>query len=59
LVGVLPRHHANLGTNTLEEFRDNFRRSHVLEGLVIVKKEEFLALKQGPMSIIEYGDRFL
>jgi hypothetical protein len=26
---------------------------------MIVKKEEFLALKQGPMSISEYRDRFL
>jgi hypothetical protein len=24
-----------------------------------VKKEEFLALKKGPMSVIEYRDRFL
>jgi hypothetical protein len=24
-----------------------------------VKKEEFLVLKQGPMSICEYRDRFL
>jgi hypothetical protein len=26
---------------------------------MIVKKEEFLALKQGPMSVSEYRDRFL
>jgi hypothetical protein len=26
---------------------------------MIVKKEEFLALKQGPVSISEYRDRFL
>jgi hypothetical protein len=25
--------------------------------LMIVKKEEFLALKQGPMSVSEYRDR--
>jgi hypothetical protein len=30
---------------TWEEFRDNFRWYHVLEGLLIVRKEEFLALK--------------
>jgi hypothetical protein len=28
---------------TWEEFGDNFRRYHVLEGLMIVKKEEFMA----------------
>jgi hypothetical protein len=26
---------------------------------MIVKKEEFMALKQGPMSVSEYQDRFL
>jgi hypothetical protein len=26
---------------------------------MIVKKEEFVALKQGPMSVSEYRDRFL
>jgi hypothetical protein len=42
-----------------EEFRDNFRLYHVPAGLMIVKKEEFLALKQGRMSVSEYKDRFL
>jgi hypothetical protein len=36
---------------TWQEFRDNFHRYHVLEGLMIVKKEEFLALKQGQRKI--------
>jgi hypothetical protein len=40
--------HANPEAITWEEFRDNFRRYHVPEGLMIVRKEEFLALKQGP-----------
>jgi hypothetical protein len=44
---------------TWEEFRDNFHRYHVPEGLMIVRKEEFLALKQGPLSISEYRDKFL
>jgi hypothetical protein len=35
--------HANPEAITWEEFRDNFRRYHVLEGLMIVRKEEFLA----------------
>jgi hypothetical protein len=51
--------HANPEAITWEEFRDNFRRYHVSEGLMIVRKEEFLALKQGPMSISEYRDMFL
>jgi hypothetical protein len=59
LVGVLPRPHANLEAITWEEFRDNFCRYHVPEGLMIVRKEEFLALKQGPMSVSEYRDKFL
>jgi hypothetical protein len=28
-------------------------------GLIIVRKEEFLALKQGPMSVSEYRNKFL
>jgi hypothetical protein len=51
--------HANPDTITWEEFRDNFRQYHVPAGLMIVKKEEFLALKQGSMSVNEYRDRFL
>jgi hypothetical protein len=33
--------------------------NHVPTGLMTVKKEEFLALKQGPMSVSEYRDKFL
>jgi hypothetical protein len=51
--------HANPDNITWEEFRDSFRQYHVPAGLMIVKKEEFLALKQGSMSITEYRDRFL
>jgi hypothetical protein len=51
--------HANPEAFTWEEFRDNFRRYHVPEGLMIVRKEEFLALKQGPLSVREYRDKFL
>jgi hypothetical protein len=51
--------HANLEAITWEEFRDNFRRYHVPEGLMIVRKEEFLALKQGPQFVSEYKDKFL
>jgi hypothetical protein len=44
---------------TWKEFRDNFHRYHVPEGVVIVRKEEFLALKQGPLSVSKYRDKFL
>jgi hypothetical protein len=46
--------HANPDTITWEEFRGNFHQYHVPAGLMIVKKEDFLALKQGPMSVSEY-----
>jgi hypothetical protein len=51
--------HADPEAITWEEFRDNFRRYHVPEGLMIVRNEEFLALKQGPLSVSEYKDTFL
>jgi hypothetical protein len=51
--------HANPDTITREEFRDNFHQYHVPAGLMTVKKEEFLTLKQGPMSASEYRDKFL
>jgi hypothetical protein len=41
--------HADLEAITWEEFRDNFRQYHVPAGLMTMKKEEFLALKQGPL----------
>jgi hypothetical protein len=45
-------------TITWEEFRDSFHQYHVPACLMTVK-EEFLALKQGSMSVSEYRDRFL
>jgi hypothetical protein len=51
--------HANPEAITWEEFRDNFRWYHVPEGPMIVRKEEFLALKQGPLSVSVYRDKFL
>jgi hypothetical protein len=51
--------HVNPKAITWEEFRDNFRCYHVPEGLMIVRKEEFLALKQGPLFVSEYRDKFL
>jgi hypothetical protein len=51
--------HGNPDTITWEEFRCSFRQYCVLAGLMTVKKEEFLALKQGSSSVSEYQDRFL
>jgi hypothetical protein len=51
--------HANPDTITWEEFRCSFRQYHVPAGLMTVKKEEFLALKQGSLSVSEYRDKFL
>jgi hypothetical protein len=51
--------HVDPDAITLEEFWDNFRCYHVPEGLMIVGKEEFLALKQGLLSVSEYRDKFL
>jgi hypothetical protein len=51
--------HSNPEAITWEEFRDNFCGYHVPEGLMIVRKEEFLALKQGPLSVSEYMDKFM
>jgi hypothetical protein len=38
--------HANPEAITWEEFRDNFHRYHVPEGLMIVRKEEFVQLSR-------------
>ena len=51
--------HADPEAITWEKFRDNFRHYHVPKRLMIVRKEEFLALKQGPLSVSEYRDKFL
>jgi hypothetical protein len=51
--------HANPDTITWEEFRGRFHQYHVPAGLMTVKKEQFLALKQGSLSVCEYRDKFL
>jgi hypothetical protein len=51
--------HADPDAITWEEFRNNFCQYHVPEGLMIVRKEEFLALKQCPLTVSEYRDKFL
>ncbi|CAN6227602.1 unnamed protein product [Urochloa humidicola] len=51
--------HANADTITWQEFRNSFRNHHIPAGLMKLKKKEFLALKQGGMSVSEYRDRFI
>ena len=43
---------------TWQEFHSAFRSHHVPAGLMKLKKE-FLALKQGSMTIAEYRDKFI
>jgi hypothetical protein len=43
---------------TWKEFTENFRSHHIPEGLIELKQEEFRALKQGSMSVVEYRDKF-
>jgi hypothetical protein len=36
---------------TWQEFRDNFHTYHIPSGVIKLKKKEFLALKQGNMTV--------
>jgi hypothetical protein len=44
--------------NTWAEFSTQFRNYHIPTGLMKIKKG-FLSLKQGNMSVGEYGDKFI
>jgi hypothetical protein len=46
-------------TMTWLEFRNQSREYHIPKGLMKLKKKEFLALKQGSMSVSEYPDKFI
>jgi hypothetical protein len=50
--------HATPDAITWQEFT-NFRSYHIPASLMKLKKKEFLALKQGEMSVIEYRDKFV
>jgi hypothetical protein len=50
--------HAAPNTITWQEFRDSFRVHHIPSGVIKLKQREFLALKQGNMSVNEYLDKF-
>ena len=43
---------------TWMEFRIAFREHHIPEGIMKMKLEEFLQLKQGNMSVVQYVGRF-
>jgi hypothetical protein len=43
---------------TWAKFRDAFRAHYIPEGVMTMKLEEFLVLKQGDHSIMEYDGKF-
>jgi hypothetical protein len=51
--------HDNPDSISWQEFRSKFREQHIPKGLMKLKKQEFLALKQGAMSVSEYRDKFI
>jgi len=51
--------HNNPNTITWQEFTERFRAHHVPAGVMSLKKEQFLALTQGTMTVSEYRDKFL
>jgi hypothetical protein len=51
--------HVTPNTITWQEFKNKFREQHIPKGLMKLKKQEFLALKQGAMSVSEYQDKFI
>jgi hypothetical protein len=50
--------HAAAETITWEEFKNSFHSHHIPVGVMKQKQKEFLALKQGNMSVSGYRDRF-
>ena len=50
--------HADDNTITWEELRNSLCEHHIPVGVIKLKQKEFLALKQGNMSVSEYRDKF-
>jgi hypothetical protein len=50
--------HAATDTITWQEFQEAFRTHQIQSGIIKLKQKEFLALKQGNMSVSEYRDKF-
>jgi hypothetical protein len=51
--------HAAAHTITWAEFSTHFRNYHIPADLMKIKKNEFLSLKQGGMSVSEYREKFI
>jgi hypothetical protein len=51
--------HAVANTISWAEFSTHLRNYHIPVGLMKIKKNEFLSLKQGGMSVSEYKDKFI
>jgi hypothetical protein len=51
--------HANVDTNTWNEFKAHFRTHFVPHGTMELKKKEFTDLKQGSMTVNEYLNSFI
>jgi hypothetical protein len=43
---------------TWQEFRDAFRAHYILDGVMAMKLEEFLSLKQGNQRVLQYVGKF-
>jgi hypothetical protein len=43
---------------TWAEFREAFRAHFIHDGIMLMKLEEFLGLKQGDQSVMQYVGRF-
>jgi hypothetical protein len=50
---------AAINTITWAEFSIQLRNYHIPAGLMKIKRKEFLSLKQGGKSVIEYRDKFI
>jgi hypothetical protein len=50
--------YAAADTITWHEFQERFRTHHIPAGVKMLKQKEFLALKQGNMTVSEYLDEF-
>jgi hypothetical protein len=51
--------HAAANIITWAGFSTHFRTYHIPAGLMKIKKNEFLSLKQGNMTVSEYRDKFI
>jgi hypothetical protein len=50
--------HPNRNNITWQKFKDNFCTYHIPSGVIKLKQKEFLAQKQGNMTVTKYLDKF-